>query len=182
MADSIQLKQLKETSGKEKKEFYPYTVPEAVLNADGTTLKDTLESFPSTYIPQGEKGMADGVATLGADGKIPEEQMPNGYSNVLTEQQASEKYLAKSTAETEYLKKSEAEKNTIVSVSRNGTYIKPDESRSVNIVVPTKVSELENDEGYIQDRKIVVIGTDPGEGETVDYDNGTLIFVHGEQG
>lgn len=204
MAENTQkpLKQLKEASGRSKKEFYPYTVPEAVLGSDGTTLKDTLESFPSSYVQQSEKGKANGIATLGGDGRIPEEQMPPGYlkeddaeqtyakkedipsspdlSGYLTEQDASEKYLEKSVAESEYLKKRDEEKNTIISVKRNGTVISPDESKAVDISVPTKTSELENDSNYMQGDRLIVTGTDPEDGGTVPYSDGTIIFVYGE--
>lgn len=44
---------------------------------------------------------------------------------------------------------SNAERNTIVSVKKNGTVVSPDSSRAVNITVPTKVSELTNDSGYL---------------------------------
>lgn len=44
---------------------------------------------------------------------------------------------------------SNAEKNTIVEIQKNGTALTPDSARKVNITVPTKVSELENDNGYL---------------------------------
>lgn len=44
---------------------------------------------------------------------------------------------------------SDAEKNIVVTVKRNGTVISPDSSRAVNIVVPTKTSELTNDAGFL---------------------------------
>lgn len=94
------LKQLKETSGRSKKEFYPYTVPEAVLGSDGTTLKDTLESFPSSYVQQSEKGKANGIAALGDDGKIPDDQMPEGYAEgIVTNAEREEWNAAKNHAD-----------------------------------------------------------------------------------
>ena len=43
---------------------------------------------------------------------------------------------------------SNAEKNTIISIKKNGTALTPDSNRAVNVTVPTKVSELTNDSGY----------------------------------
>lgn len=44
---------------------------------------------------------------------------------------------------------SDAEKNVVVGVQVNGSDLTPDGSRKVNVEVPTKVSELENDSGYL---------------------------------
>lgn len=44
---------------------------------------------------------------------------------------------------------SNAERNTIVSVKKNGEEVVPGVDRSVDIKVPTKTSELTNDSGYI---------------------------------
>lgn len=44
---------------------------------------------------------------------------------------------------------SNAEKNTIVSVKKNGVALVPGEDRSVDVTVPTKTSELANDSGFI---------------------------------
>lgn len=44
---------------------------------------------------------------------------------------------------------SNAERNTIVSISKNGTAMPADGNRNVNISVPTKVSELTNDSNYL---------------------------------
>lgn len=43
---------------------------------------------------------------------------------------------------------STAEKNTIVTIKKNGTALTPDSSRAVNITVPTKTSELTNDSDF----------------------------------
>ena len=51
----------------------------------------------------------------------------------------------------------DAEKNIIVGVKKNGTDLTIDSSRKVNVVVPTKVSELENDTGF--NKKITLSGT-----------------------
>lgn len=42
-----------------------------------------------------------------------------------------------------------AERNVIVGVQKNGTDVAPDANRKVNIEVPTKVSQLANDAGYV---------------------------------
>nr|DAR14106.1 MAG TPA: hypothetical protein [Caudoviricetes sp.] len=42
-----------------------------------------------------------------------------------------------------------AERNTIISITRNGSNVDIDSNRNVNIVVPTKVSQLENDNKYL---------------------------------
>lgn len=43
----------------------------------------------------------------------------------------------------------DAEKNVIISIKRNGNAITPDNTRSINIFVPTKTSDLDNDSGYV---------------------------------
>lgn len=43
---------------------------------------------------------------------------------------------------------SNAERNTIVTIKRNGTALTPDSSRAVNITVPTKTSDLTNDSDF----------------------------------
>lgn len=43
----------------------------------------------------------------------------------------------------------DAEKNIIISVKKNGNTITPDDTRSINISVPTKTSDLDNDSGYV---------------------------------
>ena len=42
-----------------------------------------------------------------------------------------------------------AEVNAVMIVKRNGTALTPDENRAVDIPVPTKVSELQNDSGFL---------------------------------
>lgn len=43
----------------------------------------------------------------------------------------------------------DAEKNVIISIKKNGNAITPDNTRSINISVPTKTSDLNNDSGYV---------------------------------
>ena len=42
-----------------------------------------------------------------------------------------------------------ADVSTIKSISKNGTALSIDSSKNVNIEVPTKVSQLSNDSGYL---------------------------------
>ena len=44
---------------------------------------------------------------------------------------------------------SNAEKNILVGIQKNGTDLTVDSNRKVNVTVPTKISELTNDKGYI---------------------------------
>lgn len=53
--------------------------------ADANFYTDTAvaslgNSLPETYIPISEKGVEDGVATLGPDGKIPDSEIPDGIA------------------------------------------------------------------------------------------------------
>lgn len=43
----------------------------------------------------------------------------------------------------------DAERNLVIGVQKNGTDITPDENRKVNVEVPTKVSQLDNDKGFL---------------------------------
>ncbi len=43
---------------------------------------------------------------------------------------------------------SNAERNVIVTVKKNGDTVAPDDSRAINITIPTKTSELTNDSGF----------------------------------
>ncbi len=44
---------------------------------------------------------------------------------------------------------SDAERNTIVKIKQNDIVLDPDNSRTINLHIPTKVSELLNDSNYI---------------------------------
>lgn len=57
----------------------------------------------------------------------------------------------------------DAEKNIIVGVQKNGKDLNIDETtRKIDIIVPTKVSELENDKGFIENGLVEVISdTEP---------------------
>lgn len=43
----------------------------------------TLEQITTDFIATGQKGVADGIATLGTDGKIPESQLPSYVDDVV---------------------------------------------------------------------------------------------------
>ena len=47
----------------------------------------------------------------------------------------------------------DAEKNVIITVKKNGTALTPDSNRAVDVTVPTKVSELTNDKGYLTEHQ-----------------------------
>lgn len=49
----------------------------------------------------------------------------------------------------EYVNIDHPEYNTIVEIQKNGTALPPDDNRVVNIIVPTKVSDIENDLKYL---------------------------------
>ena len=53
-----------------------------------------------------------------------------------------------------------AEKNVIVGIQKNGTNVSVDSNRKVNITVPTKVSQLTNDAGFIMNTDITEYSAD----------------------
>lgn len=55
-----------------------------------------------------------------------------------------------------------AERNTIVTIKKNGTALSPDSSRAINITVPTKVSELTNDSGYLTSVPVTSVNSKTG--------------------
>lgn len=57
---------------------------------------------------------------------------------------------------------SNAERNTIVTIKKNGTALSPDSSRAINITVPTKVSELTNDSGYLTSVPVTSVNSKTG--------------------
>ena len=62
----------------------------------------------------------------------------------------------------------DAEKNVIVGIKKNGVSLTPDADRSVNITVPTKISDLTNDSGYVTSSQSVNYATSAGNADTVD--------------
>lgn len=57
---------------------------------------------------------------------------------------------------------SNAERNTIVTIKKNGTALSPDSSRAINVTVPTKVSELTNDSGYLTSVPVTSVNSKTG--------------------
>ena len=73
---------------------------------------------------------------------------------------------------------SNAEKNVIVGIQKNGTDITPNTStRKVNITVPTKISELTNDSGYISKHPSVGIGSDTTSTKSINIKTGDSFNV-----
>lgn len=61
----------------------------------------------------------------------------------------------------------DAEKNKIVSISRNGSTIEADANRNVNIVVPLKTSELTNDSNFLTEHPSIDKGNDTSSTKTI---------------
>ena len=73
---------------------------------------------------------------------------------------------------------SNAEKNVIIGIQKNGTDITPNTStRKVNITVPTKISELTNDSGYISKHPSVGIGSDTTSSKSINIKTGDSFNV-----
>ena len=62
----------------------------------------------------------------------------------------------------------DAEKNKIETISKNDVKINPDKDRNVNISVPTKVSELENDSKYLTSHPTISKANDTTNDKTID--------------
>lgn len=79
------------------------TVTEGSTNAvSGGAVKTYVDTALASYIPSSEKGANNGVATLGADGKIPNEQLPDLAITdviVLATKAAYDSYLVTSPTE-----------------------------------------------------------------------------------
>lgn len=113
-----------------------------------------LNNLPDlNFIPTKEKGANNGVATLGADSRVPKTQLPTDvvYDN---------DYVHTDNNFTNDLKtkldgiEAGAQQNTIDGIQRNGTPVQI-ENKVVNILVPTKTSDLENDNNFISDSNYV---------------------------
>lgn len=115
---------------------------------------DDLVGKPTLdFIPNSEKGAAGGVATLDNDSKLPTSQLPDGiitdpdYTH--TDNNFTDALLAKLNGI-----ETGAQVNKIETISRNGTAL-PITNKNVNIEVPTKLSELENDNNTVTDKDYV---------------------------
>ena len=68
----------------------------------------------------------------------------------------------------------DAEKNNINIIQRNGTILTPDSNRIVNIEVPTKVSDITNDTGYLTEQTVADKASVITYSETAEYEQGTI--------
>lgn len=113
-----------------------------------------LNNLPDlNFIPTKEKGANNGVASLGADSRVPKAQLPTDvvYDN---------DYVHTNNNFTNDLKtkldgiEAGAQQNTIDGIQRNGTPIQI-KNKVVNILVPTKTSDLENDNNFVSDSNYI---------------------------
>lgn len=105
------------------------------------------------FIPNSEKGVAGGVATLDENSKLPTSQLPDGIvtdpNYVHTDNNFTNALLTKLNGI-----ESGAQANKIESISKNGEALTIT-NKNVNIEVPTKLSELENDNNTVTDKDYV---------------------------
>lgn len=105
------------------------------------------------FISTSQKGVAGGVATLGNDGKVPTTQLPDGIvidsSYVHTDNNFTTALLTKLNGIEEG-----AQVNKIETISRNGVTL-PITNKNVDIEVPTKTSNLQNDSNFITPDNII---------------------------
>lgn len=105
------------------------------------------------FIPNSEKGVAGGVATLDENSKLPTSQLPNGIvtdpNYVHTDNNFTNALLTKLNGI-----ESGAQVNKIESISKNGEVLTIT-NKNVDIEVPTKLSELENDNNTVTDKDYV---------------------------
>lgn len=105
------------------------------------------------FISNSEKGVAGGVATLDENSKLPTSQLPDGIvtdpNYVHTDNNFTNALLTKLNGI-----ESGAQVNKIESISKNGEALTIT-NKNVNIEVPTKLSELENDNNTVTDKDYV---------------------------
>ena len=105
---------------------------------------DDLNGLPNLdFIPTSQKGVSNGVATLGANSRVPTTQLPGDIvydeNYVHTDNNFTTPLLNKLNGI-----EAEAQVNKIELIKRNGVDLEI-QNKSVNILVPLKTSELEND-------------------------------------
>ena len=120
----------------------------------GMTISMVLSSS-STEIPT-SKAVSDAV-----DGKVDKVTGKGLSTNDLTNTLKSN-YDAAYTHSTIAHAPDNAERNTIVTIQKNGTALSPDSSRAINVTVPTKVSELTNDSGYLTSVPVTSVNSKTG--------------------
>lgn len=105
------------------------------------------------FIPNSEKGVAGGVATLDNNSKLPASQLPDGIvtdpNYTHTDNNFTNALLTKLNGI-----ESGAQVNKIESISKNGETLSIT-NKNVDIEVPTKLSELENDNNTVIDKNYV---------------------------
>lgn len=115
---------------------------------------DDLVGKPDlNFIPNSEKGVAGGVATLDNNSKLTENQLPDGIvkdpNYIHTDNNFTDALLTKLNGI-----ETGAQVNKIETISRNGTIL-PITDKNVNVEVPTKLSELENDNNTVTDKDYI---------------------------
>lgn len=103
-----------------------------------------LNNLPSLdFIPNSQKGANNGVATLGANGRVPTTQLPSDVvydANYVHTDENFTPVLLNKLNDIE----AGAQVNKIELIKKNGVDLEI-QDKSVNILVPLKTSELEND-------------------------------------
>lgn len=103
-----------------------------------------LNNLPSLdFIPNSQKGANNGVATLGANGRVPTTQLPSDVvydANYVHTDENFTSVLLNKLNDIE----AGAQVNKIELIKKNGVDLEI-QDKSVNILVPLKTSELEND-------------------------------------
>lgn len=117
------------------------------LQEDVINIEDNIAKIKSNYIPTSQKGNANGVATLGNDLKVPTSQLPD---NLVTDKDYVHTDNNYTTADKNKLAgiEAQAQVNTIEKIQQNGTDLTIT-NKTVDIVTPTKTSDLTNDSGFL---------------------------------
>ena len=151
--------------------------------AEGTKLgalptNDALQTALGGKIPATEKGAASGVATLDSNGKVPFAQLPSvdatptsGSGNPVSSggvytalDGKVDKVNGKGLSTEDYTTSEKtklsgiatgAQVNVIETVKVNGTALTPDTNKAIDVAVPTKTSDLTNDDSVVKDASYV---------------------------
>lgn len=103
-----------------------------------------LNNLPDlNFIPISQKGKADGVATLGANSKVPKEELPDDTVYDSNYVHTDENFTSILKSKLDGIDAG-AQVNKIEVVQKNGTPL-PITNKTVNVIVPTKTSDLIND-------------------------------------
>lgn len=143
---------------------------------DLKTKLDGIEEGANKYThPESHPaGMITGLATVATSGKYEDLDGKPTISNDLTDELKAN-YDAAYTHSQAAHAPADAEKNVIIGLQKNGEDIAVDSAtRKANILVPTKVSELENDSQYLTEHQDISGKVDKVEGKglsTNDFTN-----------